>query len=148
MLCIGDGYIFVIPSAVTAINFAANLAHVIEVIVAKGWAPVDFHFRMGVHCGPVYCFWDVGRRDWNYAGAGINGGNRVLQAIGKETDDVLFVSDAVRSRVIAKSDQTTFFRNLIGNLHNRGRRADKHGKLWRVFEVNHTGVAPLPTSLQ
>jgi class 3 adenylate cyclase len=148
MLCIGDGYVFVIRDAVQATSFAANLAHVIELIVAKEMVPVEFHFRMGVHSGPVYSFWDPGRKDWNYAGAGINGGNRVLSAIGKETDDVLFVSDAVRSKIIAQGDQTSFYRNLIPNLQNRGRRADKHGKLWRVFEVNHTGVAPIPVALQ
>ncbi|HXY34250.1 MAG TPA: hypothetical protein VEI07_08485 [Planctomycetaceae bacterium] len=147
MLCIGDGYIFVIQDAIQATRFAANLAHVIETVVARGEMPVDFHFRMGVHSGPVYTFWDVGRNGWNYAGSGINGGNRVLSAIGKDTDDVLFVSDAIRQRIMA-SKARTFARHLIQSMQNRGRRADKHGNLWRVYEVNHTIAAPLPSLLQ
>jgi class 3 adenylate cyclase len=146
MLCIGDGYIFVIRDAVQATRFAANLAHVVETVVAKGEMPVDFHFRMGVHSGPVYSFWDVGRNGWNYAGTGINGGNRVLSAIGKDTDDVLFVSDAVRQQIMASTIKTA--RSLIEHMQNRGRRADKHGNLWRVYEVNHTSAAPLPPDLQ
>lgn len=27
---------------------------------------------------------------------------------------------------------------MLGQLHNRGRWADKHGNLWRVYELNHT----------
>lgn len=148
MLCIGDGYIFVIDDAVGATRFAAHLARLVEVLVAKRTVPVEFHFRMGVHTGPVYCFWDIGRRGWNYAGVGINGGNRVLSAIGKDTDDVLFISADVRQKIIAADNGTSIFRTLIQNLHNRGRRHDKHGNPWRVYEVNHTGIAALPNSLQ
>jgi class 3 adenylate cyclase len=120
---------------------------VIEVMVAKRIVPVEFHFRMGVHVGLVYCFWDAGRNGWNYAGSGINGGSRVLSAIGKDTDDVLFISAEVRQQIIAANDQTSVFRDLIANLHNRGRRNDKHGNSWRVYEVNHTAVGRLPEGL-
>ena len=115
---------------------------------------------MGVHVGEVYCFWDLGRGqqrnsddektddektddeirgDWNYIGDGINGGNRVLSAIGKGTDDVLFISGAVRKKLM-DSPFTNDKKDLIDNLHNRGRRKDKHGKPWRVYEVNHTAA--------
>jgi class 3 adenylate cyclase len=132
-LCIGDGYIYVWNEAIGATRFAANLASEIERSVAAGKAP-DFHFRMGVHVGPVRWFRDPGRDGWNYTGGGINGGNRVLSAIGKETDDVVFVSGEVR-RAIAKDNEKS---PLLQALHNRGRRADKHGKPWRVYELNHS----------
>jgi class 3 adenylate cyclase len=83
-LCIGDGYIYVWDEAVGATRFAGYLAREIEKAVSEKRAP-EFHFRIGVHVGPVRCFWDPGRDDWNYVGDGINGGNRVLSAIGKET---------------------------------------------------------------
>ena len=67
-LCIGDGYIFVFDDAVSATWFAAHLADLIEYFVAHDALPVKFHFRMGVHVGEVYCFWDFGRDDWNYIG--------------------------------------------------------------------------------
>ena len=50
--------------------------------------------------GPVYTFWDTGRGAWNYIGEGINGGNRVLGVIGKDQDDVVFVSAEVRQELI------------------------------------------------
>jgi len=40
---------------------------------AKDLLHVDFHFRIGVHVGDVYSFYDPGRKDWNYIGDGING---------------------------------------------------------------------------
>lgn len=134
-LCIGDGYIFVWQDALAATRFAPNLASSIEARVAKTTIP-EFHFRIGVHTGPVRWFWDPGRKDWNYVGSGINGGNRVLSAIGKDTDDVVFVSGAVRQEV-QQSEQGAA-RLLVQAMHNRGRRADKHNKLWRVYELNHS----------
>jgi class 3 adenylate cyclase len=129
-LCIGDGYIYVWPDAVAAMRFAGNLALAIERAVAGDTAP-EFHFRIGVHTGPVRWFRDPGRDGWNYAGSGINGGNRVLSAIGKDTDDVVFVSSTVRQAVLRSGS------GLETTLLNRGRKVDKHGNPWRVYELNH-----------
>jgi hypothetical protein len=158
MLCIGDGYIFVLKDPKYAVWFAAHLANLIEIRVSRRSEPVDFHFRMGVHSGPVYCFWDWGRGgpedsnerlvnpttmernergDWNFIGEGINGGQRVLAAAGKEIDDVLFVSGEVKSKLTAEDDGTSPCRAILDSLVNRGRRTDKHGKYWRLYEVNH-----------
>jgi hypothetical protein len=98
MLCIGDGYIFAFGDPLSATYFAAYLAQLIESVVAKRII-IDFHFRMGVHIGSVFRFWDPGREGWNYVGDGINGGNRVIGAIGKEADDILFISAQVRKRL-------------------------------------------------
>jgi hypothetical protein len=73
MLCAGDGSIFVFRHPAPATYFTAHLASLIEMLVARALVAVELHFRMGVHAGPVYCFWDPGREDWNYIGEGING---------------------------------------------------------------------------
>jgi class 3 adenylate cyclase len=104
MLCIGDGYIYVFSDAVAATCFAAHLANLVEVMVARQSLPVSFHFRIGAHIGPVYSFWDPGRNDWNYIGDGINGGNRVLAAVGKDKDDVVYVSGDMREAIRAARD--------------------------------------------
>jgi hypothetical protein len=135
MLCIGDGYIFVFTDATHAARFAAFLARDIEDMVACKAAPVEFHFRIGVHVGPVYCFWDTGRENWNYIGDGINGGQRVLSAVGKDKDDAVFVSGELRQQLL-----TGTYSDIVPYLDNRGRRADKHGKPWRVYEMNHTDL--------
>jgi class 3 adenylate cyclase len=154
MLCIGDGYIFVFRDSLAATCFAAWLAELVELLVARKGVPIEFHFRIGVHVGPVLCFWDWGRGvqvgtdetygysggDWNYIGDGINGGQRVLAAIGKETDDVLFLSGEVRQELLARDDGSDPCRKVLNSLRNKGRRADKHGKLWRVYEVNHSDL--------
>jgi class 3 adenylate cyclase len=139
-LCIGDGYIFVLKDPLLATCFAAYLAQLIEELVARRLIPVEFHFRIGVHCGPVYCFWDPGRKDWNFIGDGINGGQRVLSLI-KDADDILYISGQVRQKIIARGDGSTRCRTVLAGLRNRGRQADKHGKLWRVYEVSHTELA-------
>lgn len=138
MLCIGDGYIFVFADPVRATYFAAYLAQLIEVLIANNALPVEFHFRMGAHVGLVYSFWDPGRDNWNYVGAGINGGNRVLAAVGKDQDDVLFVSSDVRKAIQAAQSDEFDCQVILASLTNRGRKADKHGFPWRVYEVNHT----------
>ena len=140
MLCIGDGYIFVFDDATKGTFFGAYLATLIDVMMAKKRLPVDFHFRMGVHSGPVYTFWDPGRGDWNYIGKGIIGGNRVLNAVGKAFDDVMYVSDEVRHWII--SNDTGDYPNpaILENLHNRGRKEDKHRNPWRVYELSHTAL--------
>jgi class 3 adenylate cyclase len=140
LLCIGDGYIFVFRRPVNATYFAAHLAHLIEVLVANGDLPVGFHFRTGVHVGPVYTFWDPGRKDWNYIGEGINGGSRVLGAVGKEQDDVVFVSGQVRQAILAAQREFPQAPRILSCLQNRGRKADKHGNPWRVYELNHTAL--------
>jgi class 3 adenylate cyclase len=149
-LCIGDGYIFVFKEPMFGTFFAAYLARLLEELIASKKLPVAFHFRMGIHVGPVFCFWDTGRKDWNYIGDGINGGNRVLQAIGKETDDVLFISDRVRQELIARNSTENPYQDILACLHNRGRKADKHGNLWRVYELRHFDMISrkeMPTTL-
>jgi class 3 adenylate cyclase len=140
MLCLGDGYIFVFKSPMHATYFGAHLAALMEMLVARELVPVEIHFRMGVHVGPVYCFWDPGRDGWNYIGAGINGGQRVLSAIGRETDDVLFISSQVRQALLAASGEEPTARLILANSQNKGRRLDKHGISWRAYEVNHTNL--------
>ncbi len=168
MLCIGDGYIFVLKDPKHAAYFAAYLANLIEVRVARRLEPVDFHFRIGVHFGPVYCFWDWGRGgpeeakepivhpetmqrnergDWNFIGEGINGGQRVLAAAGKDTDDVLFISGQVKRKLTEEDDGTQPCRAILDSLVNRGRRTDKHGRYWRLYEVNHTQLCGKEMSL-
>jgi class 3 adenylate cyclase len=143
-LCIGDGYIYVFPDPLKATVFASWLAELIQQLVARReqmgprGLPVAFHFRMGVHYGPVYRFWDPGRRGWNYIGDGINGGNRVLSVIDKKYDDILFVSDAVVNEFIARRPLASIYASVRSCLENRGRQEDKHGKWWRVFLLNHT----------
>jgi hypothetical protein len=163
MICIGDGYIFVFKDAALAVYFAAHLAELIEARVARKLVPVEFHFRMGVHVGPVYFFWDWGGGgreepktktwierdgkmerteigDWNYIGEGINGGQRVLAAVGKETDDTLYISGQVRQELKKREDSSHDIRKIVNSLINRGRREDKHKKFWRVYEVNHSAL--------
>lgn len=140
MICIGDGYIFVLRDPLKAAFFAAYLAHLIEVLQANGVLLVEFHFRMGAHVGKTYSFWDPGREKWNYIGEGINGGQRVLSAIGKDTDDVLFLSAQLRKKLSAQPDPESEILSALGDVHNRGRRVDKHGNPWRVYEVNHTNL--------
>ncbi len=134
-ICTGDGYIFVFKSPVGAAVFAAHLAQLIEVLVAMKRVSIEFHYRIGVHVGEVYCFWDRGRKDWNYIGDGINGGRRVLDAIGKDADDVVFISDEVKQALKAEIFGTGA--KVSECLVNRGRRKDKHKNPWRVYEVNH-----------
>jgi class 3 adenylate cyclase len=139
MLCIGDGYIFVFDDAVVATFYAAVLADMIEGYIAHG-AIVEFHFRMGVHVGRVNCFWDPGRNDWNYVGDGINDGSRILSAIGKQQDDVVFVSSDVRREIRAGDIKERPAVQILKNIANRGRREDKHGTMRRVYELDHTAI--------
>jgi hypothetical protein len=136
-MCIGDGYIFVLKDPLKATFFAAYLANLIEILIATNKLPIDFHFRMGAHIGNVYSFYDPGRENWNYIGDGINGGNRVLAAVGKDTDDVVFISAQLRQKILA-GQRPAHFPDLVGDAYNRGRRADKHGNPWRVYEINHS----------
>lgn len=141
MTCIGDGYVFVFKDTVAATYFAAYLACLIEALVAHKCVPVSFHFRMGIHVGEVFTFYDPGRSNWNDVGDGINGGQRVIGTIGKEADDVVFVSGQVREELTARSGGDGDVGRTLASLHNRGRRADKHGVMRRVYEMNHTGLA-------
>ena len=88
--------------------------------------------------GPVYLFWDPGRKDWNYIGEGINGGMRVLEAVGKEKDDVVFISGEVREQLQAGFRQGGYGLLIKSCLQNRGRRQDKHKEYRRVYELSHT----------
>lgn len=119
--------------------FAAYLANLIEHLAANGNFQVTFHFRMGAHFGKVYSFYDPGRNDWNYIGDGINGGQRVLGAVGTETDDVLYISADLRQAMM-KQTRPQHFPDILQNAHNRGRKADKHGNPWRVYEINHSSL--------
>ena len=143
-LCLGDGFIFVIEDPLIAAHFAAHLAGLITLTVAKKLVPVSFHFRMGVHYGPVFHFWDEGRNDWNYVGDGINGGNRVLSVIDKTHDDVVYISDAIRDYFYAHSDTSAYYSSVLSNLTTRGRREDKHKNMWRVFELDHMNAFQCP----
>jgi hypothetical protein len=140
-LCIGDGYIFVFRNAWAAAYSAAYVAQLIETLIAKGKL-LEFHFRISVHVGPVYRFWDrwgehADQGRWNYVGRGITDGERVLSAIGADRDDVVFVSAETRMRIAAAPGEpgTISIRRF---LQNRGRQADKHGQFRRLYEVNHT----------
>jgi hypothetical protein len=131
--------IFVLRDPWKAAFFATYLANLIEVLAAKGILPITFHFRMGAHFGNVYRFFDPGRNDWNYIGDGINGGQRVLGAVGKDTDDVLYISAELRQTMV-KQTKPQHFPAIVEDAHNRGRKADKHGNPWRVYEINHTSL--------
>lgn len=132
-LCIGDGYIFVFRTARIAVNFAGFLAMLIESQVGKRLVP-EFHFRIGVHTGEVYRFWDYDH--WNYTGSGIIKGQRVISAIGKEQDDVVFVSSDTRQRILVEKHGHF----LASQMVNRGSRRDKHGERHRLYELNHVSV--------
>jgi hypothetical protein len=138
-LCIGDGYIYVFSNEYFATRFACHLAALIDIAVARGVVPVEFHFRMGVGSGEVRCFYDPGRRDWNYIGEGINTGQRILSAIEKDTDDVLYVSSDVRKAINALKRHTPYS-ELLSNMTNKGRKKDKHGEMRRVYEINFSNV--------
>jgi class 3 adenylate cyclase len=133
-LCIGDGYVFVFRDPYVATGFAARFAAGTESAIALEKIP-EFHFRIGVHAGPVRFFWDPGRNDYNYIGDGINDASRVLSAIGKDVDDVVFVSGAVRQHIHAASDPIA--NRFLDAMENKGRKADKHGKFHRVYQLNH-----------
>ncbi|MFO0813567.1 MAG: hypothetical protein U0796_10130 [Gemmatales bacterium] len=141
MICIGDGYIFAFKDACDAAFYAAILAYYIEGLIALKKSqiiPVEFHFRIGIHTGPVYSFWDIGKNDWNYIGDGINGGQRVLAAAGKEKDDVIYLSDEVRKQIIQNNFHTGHhLKDMRKTLTNRGRHKDKHDRSWRIYEMNH-----------
>ena len=137
-LCIGDGYIYVFKQAIDAAYFAAHLAALIEERIGSKAIPT-FHFRIGVHVGDVRLFWDPGRNGWNYVGDGINGGQRVLAAIGKSLDDVVYISSQVRSE-IQGTDVSHIREEILSYLENKGRRTDKHGEKWRVYQLNHFAV--------
>jgi class 3 adenylate cyclase len=88
-----------------------------------------------VHSGPVFRFWDGA--SWNYVGKGINEGARIVEAIGKDQDDVVFISSETRDQIIREEERDAIFNPTDEFLHNRGRRRDKHGEFRRVYEVNH-----------
>lgn len=133
-ICTGDGFIYVLKSKWHAALFGSRIATIIEQQRAAGRIP-SFHFRVGVHVGSVNSFWDDDRQKWNYMGEGVIGGRRVLEAVGKDVDDVVFVSDAVRDACYDKDF-------VLSALTNRGRRSDKHGNMWRVYELNHMQLTP------
>ena len=136
-LCIGDGFIFVLKEPEHAVMLASELACKIQTGVASQTLPIEFHFRMSVHCGDVYCFHDEGRKGWNYIGEGINGGQRVLAAIGKNLDDVIFISDQLAQRLRDQQSKNKSETQILEYMDNRGRKSDKHGKQWRVYQLNH-----------
>ena len=155
-LCIGDGYIFVFRKPWSAVYFAGHLAALIESMIAHELL-TEFHFRMSVNTGPVYRFWDKwgpGPADgrWNYVGRGITDGERVLSAIGKDKDDVVFVSADTRKRIMA-AQCPMYARDIASYLQNRGRQEDKHKVFRRLYELNHTDwlgkdVGQLVSSIQ
>lgn len=143
-ICIGDGYIFVFNVPHFAALFAAYVATCIEHLVAMKEL-IEFHFRMSVHTGPVYRFWDRAKEPsegrWNYIGRGITDGQRTLESMGKKKDDVVYLSAETRAQIRAAADKTgrkQWIFDATPWLDNRGSRADKHGKMRRLYEVNHT----------
>src|SRR5882672_4631325 len=153
-LCIGDGYIYVCSDPRLATFFGARLAHLIDRAVAEKQVPVEFHYRMGIHVGEVHTFWDPGRNNWNYIGDGINGATRVLQAIGKDVDDVVFVSGKIREQFLGDPNEDPMLHSqdtsenlytvIRDHLDNKGRRKDKHDEIWRVYQMNHTKIGSAP----
>jgi hypothetical protein len=144
-LCIGDGYIFVFKNAAKAAFFAAYLSDTIERLIADDRI-VDFHFRMSINTGLVYTFWDPYHQDsseagrWNYVGQGITDGERVLTAIGKDKEDIIYVSAETRRKILSEyqNDRNSPY-NATRWLQNRGRQADKHDVLRGLYEINHMG---------
>jgi len=137
-MCIGDGYIYVFERPEAALHFACCMAVLIETVPVRDPLALEFHFRIGIHHGDVNCFWDMGQRNWNYMGDGIIGGQRVLDAGGKGVDDVVYLS-AQTERAIRRWHKAT--QSVLPHLTNIGRRTDKHGKMWRVYQVNHNAIA-------
>jgi hypothetical protein len=140
-LCIGDGYIFVFKDARHAAFFAGYLAVLIEQRIARGML-IEFHFRIGVHTGPVFRFWDqIGRQigKWNYVGRGITDAQRVLSAIGAEKDDVVFLSAETRRNIMAYGLPHDHVHQVSRWLQNRGRHKDKHNESRRLYELDHMG---------
>jgi len=138
-LSIGDGYIYVFRHSYMAIVFAALLAKALLKSVAHRSLPIDIHFRMGLHTGPVCHFWDEGRKtEWNFVGDGINGGKRVLDTIGKDLDDVIYLSAECLNACIRESRSIEIAppKSLPAHCTNKGRISDKHGTKWRVYQLN------------
>lgn len=136
IFCSGDGYIFMFPDSTSAAWFAAQLANRIDTAVVPKDVPVEIHYRMGVHVGEVFPFEEAPGK-WNFAGDGINGGKRVIDAIGRDADDLIFISEEVRKAVTDKLEHPRAHSDILANLVNRGRRKDKHKRTWRVYELNH-----------
>ena len=143
IMCIGDGFIYVFRNPASAVICAARLCCIIEYCVARQEV-LPIHFRVGIHTGMVNCFWDKHR--WNYMGEGIIGGRGVLEAIGKEVDDVAYVSGQTRSNLLAIESQggsgNVTIESILESFINRGRRYDKHRTPWRVYELRHDYLTP------
>jgi len=140
-ICIGDGYILVYRDAALAAKIACSIAADIDVRRARKWLSVPFHYRMSVHWGPVYSFFDPGRKDWNYVGSGINDGHRVLEAIGSRLDDVVYISESVRDEILRGDTSHAPLSGMHGYMTNEGRSKDKHGIPRRLYRMDHTAVA-------
>lgn len=134
MISIGDGYIYVFDHVGSAVLYACGLATRIDEAAGEHNVP-EFHFRIGIDTGPVHHFWDRDRGRWNYVGNGINGGRRILEATGTDYDDLVFISSAVRKEIQKDKEVWPIYSQA---LLNRGRKRDKHLKMRRVYEVNHS----------
>jgi len=137
-ICIGDGFIYVFKKVISALYFAAVLGVMLEKKVSRNELPVKYHFRQGIHYGGVYRFYDQDRKGWNYIGDGINGAARIFESIEKSVDDVIYLSEECRSKLVAiKGDEAEIYPtpDLIKAMINRGRISDKHGKKWRRYEL-------------
>lgn len=122
----GDGFIMIFPQAVQGCKFAILLAREIDKF-NKESLEKEIHFRVGIDFGFVGYFMDF-RKNWNYVGDAINDASRVLSTIGSDMDDVIYVS----YNVYVELDER-YQKSLIP----MGRRRDKHGKMYRVFHLNH-----------
>lgn len=153
-ICIGDGYILVFRDAHDAVFNSCLLACAIEELTSRGEV-LDFHFRIGINTGEVLRFWDdvpSGVPRWNYVGVGITNAQRVLDAMGKDQDDVVYVSASTRAA--ARKSKINERNPIDGFLTNRGRREDKHRQMQRIYEANHSawilanGLSPFMTWLR
>ena len=72
-------------------------------------------------------------------GDGINGGKRVLDAIGRDADDLVFISDEVRSEILRLPSDV--HQTFAAAMRNRGRHRDKHDRPWRIYELEPAKLA-------
>ncbi len=47
---------------------------------------------------------------------------------------MVFISAQLRQRILAE-EKPVHYPDVLGSAHNRGRKADKHGNPWRVYEL-------------
>ncbi len=119
--------------------FAAALACLVDDYSSREKV-MPIHFRIGIDTGKACYFRDkIDDKNyrWNLVGPGITGAERVLSAMGKDVDDVVYLSDRTRHKIMDLKESNAFAYRSIMHMQNRGRRADKHGQKRRIYELNH-----------